>query len=76
MITFFSSLSDNSDESDCVRESCRDYQFQCTNMKCIPDYWHCDFDDDCGDGSDEIDCQRSNCTKDQFKCNNGQCIPR
>ena len=30
---------DNSDESDCVRDSCHDYQWQCNNRKCIPQYW-------------------------------------
>ena len=67
---------DNSDEKDCARDHCHEYQFQCANKKCIPDYWKCDFDDDCGDGSDEANCTKAACGIDQFKCNNGQCISK
>lgn len=28
--------------------------FQCANNNCVPKYWQCDGDDDCGDNSDEV----------------------
>ena len=28
-------------------------EFSCSNGKCIPILWRCDFDNDCGDDSDE-----------------------
>ena len=36
--------------------SCRRYQFQCENGKCINHYNVCNLRDDCGDNSDETFC--------------------
>ena len=33
--------------------TCKSNHFQCTNGRCIPQIWRCDYDDDCGDRSDE-----------------------
>ena len=33
--------------------SCRSYEFQCSNGKCIFNWYVCDFKDHCGDNSDE-----------------------
>ena len=38
-----------------VTRTCNpDTQFTCTNGRCIPKLWKCDWDDDCGDRSDEM----------------------
>ena len=43
--------------------------------KCVPEYWKCDFDNDCGDGSDEADCPSTTCRPGtEFRCSNGQCV--
>ncbi|XP_072048711.1 LOW QUALITY PROTEIN: sortilin-related receptor-like [Amphiura filiformis] len=59
---------DNSDEWDCndysyytelptnIPSSCESYQFECRNGHCVPEYWKCDGDNDCGDWSDEQQC--------------------
>ena len=39
-------------------KACPDDEFACNNSQCIPNYWVCNDDDDCGDGSDEGDCGR------------------
>jgi len=37
-----------------VTQTCKpDVEFSCTNGRCIPFVWRCDYDDDCGDYSDE-----------------------
>jgi len=35
---------------------CGSDQFQCSDGQCIPDYWICDGDNDCGDLADEQNC--------------------
>jgi hypothetical protein len=41
----------------CGLTSCQPNHFQCkSDGKCIPSFWHCDFDKDCADGSDEDGC--------------------
>lgn len=36
--------------------SCTESEFRCGNLRCIPDRWVCDHDNDCEDNSDERDC--------------------
>ena len=41
-----------------VPSDCNNFQFTCDDGRCIPIYWKCDGDNDCGDNSDEDHCGR------------------
>ena len=49
-------INDNSNYLPLESTSCRPYQFQCENKKCIWKSDVCNFMDDCGDNSDETLC--------------------
>ena len=54
----------------------QDWQFECSNKKCIPLTLVCDLVDHCGDQSDEKFefCSKRVCHTDMFRCKSGQCI--
>nr|CAD7262752.1 unnamed protein product [Timema shepardi] len=56
--------------------NCTAAHFVCgSTYKCIPFWWKCDTQDDCGDGSDEPKaCRKFECMPGQFQCANNQCI--
>uniref|UniRef100_A0ABM0H074 Prolow-density lipoprotein receptor-related protein 1-like n=1 Tax=Saccoglossus kowalevskii TaxID=10224 RepID=A0ABM0H074_SACKO len=55
--------------------NCSASQFVCSNDKCIPFWWKCDNEDDCGDESDEpADCRPFVCQAGQFQCDNKHCL--
>lgn len=61
----------HSDNRTCIA-NCSSAEFECTNTrKCVPFYWICDTQDDCGDNSDEpATCRDFKCDPGQFQCKN------
>lgn len=57
-------------------DTCGPTYFSCKNGLCVPQFWTCDGDDDCGDNSDEANCESPTCKPHMFMCNSGKCIPQ
>ncbi|XP_071451711.1 low-density lipoprotein receptor-related protein 2 [Hetaerina americana] len=63
------------DNRTCVA-NCTDGQHRCgpPDEKCIPWFWKCDGEKDCGDGSDEPStCPTRHCRPGMLQCANGNC---
>lgn len=58
-----------------IANTCSSNQFSCANDVCIPEFWKCDGDNDCGDSSDELQCNKATCSSNNFECD-GKCIPK
>ncbi|KAK7158814.1 hypothetical protein R3I94_005221 [Phoxinus phoxinus] len=68
--------SDNSDEENCLKNTCAPLEFACANGQCVPGRWRCDGEPECPDGSDEADATctvRQTCPPEKFDCG-GKCV--
>lgn len=60
-----------------IASTCSPNQFACNNGVCIPEFWKCDGDNDCGDDSDEEHCHKAaTCSPYNFECDANKCIPK
>lgn len=70
----------------CVPENvtCDDNRFTCPSGKCLPRFWVCDGEGDCGTGNQKANnisadedptfCKVHQCNSNEFRCKNGRCI--
>ncbi|XP_016386179.1 low-density lipoprotein receptor-related protein 8-like [Sinocyclocheilus rhinocerous] len=68
--------SDNSDEENCLKNTCAPSEFACANGQCVPGRWRCDGEPECPDGSDEADATctvKQTCPPEKFDCG-GKCV--
>lgn len=65
---------DGTCREDDPEEGCDHFsRFRCANRGCVPAFYRCDDDDDCGDGSDETGC--TPCPTSFIQCqSDGRCI--